>query len=238
MQYLCKRAHKTQNQVFSAPFCIVDKRLLRGYNYTMQNNVAPLKEDENKIEPRRKRVKGAAADIAECALFVALMTAAAYIRIPFPFVPLTFQTAVAILSGLLLGVKKGAVSMSAYAAAGIIGLPVFASGGGFSYVLMPSFGYILGFIAAATAAGAIVGGKNRPTLGRCLCASFSAFAINYAVGIAYFIAMWQLSGYGELLSSVALYNLIYMPKDAILSLLAAFVARSSIPLLRRSFRLK
>lgn len=83
--------------------------------------------------------------------------------------------------------------MSAYAAAGVIGLPVFASGGGFSYVLMPSFGYILGFIAAATAAGALVGGKNRPTLKRCLCASVSAFAINYAVGIAYFIEVWQLS---------------------------------------------
>ena len=105
-------------------------------------------------------------------------------------------------------------------------------------MLITSFGARVGLSASATAAGAIVGGKNRPTLKRCLCASFSALAINYAVGIAYFIAVWQLSGYAGLFSAVVSHNLIYMPKDAILSLLAAFVAPGSIPLLRRPFPLK
>ena len=52
--------------------------------------------------------------IAQVALFVALMTASAYIQIPFPLVPLTFQTVIAVLSGLLLGAKKGAAAMSVF----------------------------------------------------------------------------------------------------------------------------
>ncbi|MDE7075976.1 MAG: biotin transporter BioY, partial [Clostridia bacterium] len=94
-----------------------------------------------------------AVDIAECAVFVALMIAGAYIKIPFPFMPLTFQTVFAVLAGLLLGWKKGIIAMTVYAFVGLVGLPVFTSGGGFSYVLMPSFGYIIGFIASAGVAG-------------------------------------------------------------------------------------
>ena len=60
-----------------------------------------------------------AADIAECALFVALMTAGANISIPFFPVPLTFQTVLSVLAGLLLGWKKGAISMAVYCVAGL-----------------------------------------------------------------------------------------------------------------------
>ena len=69
-------------------------------------------------------VKLVAADIAECALFVALMTAGANISIPFFPVPLTFQTVLSVLAGLLLGWRKGAISMAVYCAAGLIGIPV------------------------------------------------------------------------------------------------------------------
>lgn len=189
-----------------------------------------------KISRKGRRAFGAAA-IAECGLFAALMTAAAYIRIPFPFVPLTFQTAVCILCGLLLGAKKGAVSICAYALAGLAGLPVFASGGGLSYVLMPSFGYIPGFIAAAAVAGAIAGKGENLSFKRCLAAAFAALAVNYAVGTAYFIAVWVLSGYEGLFAAVLEYNILYIPKDALLSLLAAGVARQAVPAIRRS-RLK
>ena len=81
--------------------------------------------------------KRIAADIAECALFVALMVAAAFIKIPFP-VPLTFQTVVSVLAGLLLGAKKGAAAMAVYAFMGLAGLPVFAAGGGIYYIFKPS----------------------------------------------------------------------------------------------------
>ena len=117
-----------------------------------------------------------AADLAECALFIALMVAAAYIQIPFPLVPLTFQTAVAVLCGLLLGAKKGVAAMTAYAVMGLLGLPVFSAGGGVYYFLKPSFGYILGFTASAFAGGFLVSHVKRNPTFKYVIAALAAFS--------------------------------------------------------------
>lgn len=173
----------------------------------------------------------AAVDIAECAIFVALMIAGAFIKIPFPFMPLTFQTVFAVLAGLLLGWKKGMISMAAYAVTGLIGIPVFTSGGGIFYVTMPSFGYILGFIASAGVAG--IGYSYRKKLWQTVLLALAAFLVDYVFGIAYFIAVWQLNGYSGLWKAVVTYNLVYMPKDAVLTLLAAFLAVAVTPAIKR-----
>lgn len=176
-------------------------------------------------------LKLAARDIAECALFTALMITGAFIKIPFPFVALTFQTAFAVLSGLLLGWKKGIISTSAYAVLGLIGVPVFTNGGGLMYVTMPSFGYILGFIASAAIAG-IAYVKFRKIWQIILIAVLACVA-DYVLGIAYFIAVWQLNGYEGLWSAVVTYNLLYLPKDLLLSVLAALLSRAVAPVLRK-----
>lgn len=173
-----------------------------------------------------------AVDIAECALFVVLMVAGAYIRIPFPLVPLTFQTVISVLAGLLLGARKGAISMSVYCFAGLAGLPFFTAGGGITYVLKPSFGYILGFIAAAAVAGVIAGNKNCGT-GRFMLAAMAAFLVDYAVGIPYCIVAAKLLGVSNLTKLFLTGNLIYMPKDAALCILAALLAKTVAPVIRR-----
>lgn len=176
-----------------------------------------------------------AVNIAECGIFVALMTAAAYIQIPFPLVPLTFQTAVSVLAGLLLGAKKGAVSMSVYAFAGLAGLPLFSAGGGIYYVLKPSFGYILGFIAAAFVAGIIAGKADLPVW-RYVVAAMAAFLVNYAIGIPYCIICAKFLGVQNLVNLLITGNLIYMPKDAALCALAAILSRRVCPAIGRAVK--
>lgn len=83
------------------------------------------------------------------AIFTALIVCGAYIKIPIPFIPITLQTAFVVLSGLLLGAKYSAASTLAYMLLGLSGFPVFSDGGGLSYVLQPTFGYIIGFIFGA-----------------------------------------------------------------------------------------
>ncbi|MFN8125670.1 MAG: biotin transporter BioY [Candidatus Nanopelagicales bacterium] len=88
--------------------------------------------------------------IIGAACFVGL---AAQISIPLPFtpVPLTAQTFAVLLAGAALGSIRGILSMLLYAVVGLIGVPWFAEGSsGFS---MPSFGYIVGFIAGAGLVG-------------------------------------------------------------------------------------
>lgn len=169
-----------------------------------------------------------ATDIAEIALFVALMTASAYVQIPFPLVPLTFQTVVAVLCGLLLGVKKGAAATSIYCLARILGLPVFTSGGGFAYVLKPSFGYVIGFILSAVVAGAVAGKSF--TAKRCIFAAIAGMFADYLIGVPYCIICAHFLGVKNLVNLLLVGNLIYIPKDAVLCILAAMLFKSVAPI--------
>ena len=94
-------------------------------------------------------------------LFTLLTIIGGYIHIPVGYICFTFQTLFVMMSGLFLGAKDGAISQIAYLLLGIIGLPVFAHGGGISYVFQPSFGYLLGFVLGAIMAGALSKNQNR-----------------------------------------------------------------------------
>ena len=183
---------------------------------------------------KKANAKLIAADIAECALFVALMTAGANISIPFFPVPLTFQTVLSVLAGLLLGWKKGAVSMIVYCVAGLIGIPVFTNlGAGFAYVFRPTFGYVIGFILSAITAGLLVRRSGLP-FWRYAVAAVVAFAVNYAVGLPYFALIWQFYLHSPDLGKYVIeFNVLYMPKDLALCLLAAVLAWRVLPHIRK-----
>lgn len=84
--------------------------------------------------------------LAQCALFIALISVSAHLKIPIGLVPITFQVLMITLLGLLLNRVQIIYVMIGYLVLGLIGLPVFASGAGIGYILEPSFGFIIGFI--------------------------------------------------------------------------------------------
>lgn len=181
----------------------------------------------------KRRGRSIAAELAKCAIFVVLMVVAAKISIPFYPVALTFQTVVAVLAGLLLGPKYGSAAMAVYVFIGLVGLPVFTSGGGFAYVVQVTFGYTIGFIAAAFAAG-LAAGKGALSLRRAVIAGLVGFFVNYLVGIPYFACIWAFYLHnGGLWQIIVTGNLLYMPKDLVLCILAAFLAWRVRPLLGR-----
>ena len=94
-------------------------------------------------------------DLVLCGLFSALIAAGAFIKIPIPVVSFTLQFLFTTLAGLLLGARLGALSVAIYLMTGLIGLPVFANGGGLSYILQPSFGYLIGFCLGSYVTGTI-----------------------------------------------------------------------------------
>ncbi|AEH60038.1 BioY protein [Methanosalsum zhilinae DSM 4017] len=90
------------------------------------------------------------------ALFAALISVGAYIRVPIPIspVPLTAQVLFVFLAGTMLGKKWGTISVLVYLLLGIIGLPVFAGGAsGLGILLGPTGGYLVGFVFAALLIG-------------------------------------------------------------------------------------
>ena len=75
--------------------------------------------------------------------------------------------------------------MTLYLLMGLFGLPVFAGAGGPQVVLMPTFGFLLGFIACAGVAGWIAqrGEGGLPSLGRTLAACLGGTGALYLLGL-------------------------------------------------------
>lgn len=116
-------------------------------------------------------------------LFVALT---AQIEIPALPVPFTLQTLGVVLTGAVLGSRRGALSLVLYLVEGAAGLPVFAGGaGGASYVSGPTGGYLIGFVAAAWIVGALAerGWDRRLVLAAL--AMVLGNAVIYAFGVAW-----------------------------------------------------
>ena len=72
-------------------------------------------------------------------------------------ISLTLQTFAVVIISLLLKWKKAAIVFIAYIVMGLIGIPVFSTGGGFQYVLLPSFGFIIGFLISSLFIGSNIG---------------------------------------------------------------------------------
>ena len=79
------------------------------------------------------------------------------ITLPFTTIPLTGQTFAVLLSGAVLGSRRGFLSQALYLAEGAAGLPVFAGGAGSAlYLLGPTGGYLWSFPVAAALLGWLV----------------------------------------------------------------------------------
>jgi biotin transport system substrate-specific component len=89
--------------------------------------------------------------------FTLLTALSAHVSVWLPgmMVPVSLQTLVVLLSGLLLGPRLGAAAQTAYLMAGASGLPVFAGGLGIAYLFGPTGGYLLAFPVAAWMAGQV-----------------------------------------------------------------------------------
>ena len=91
--------------------------------------------------------------IAGCNLLIALSAQIA-IRLPFSPVPITGQTLAVLMTGALLGSKRGVLCLLVYLVEGLAGLPVFSGGAaGLARLAGPTGGYLVGFIAAAFVTG-------------------------------------------------------------------------------------
>ena len=82
-----------------------------------------------------------------------LLIVSAKIKVPLYPVPMTLQPLAVLMIAMLYGRKLATLSVGLYIFKGIIGLPVFAFGGGLMYLMGPTGGFILGFFASAFIVG-------------------------------------------------------------------------------------
>ena len=82
-----------------------------------------------------------------------LLIASAKVKVPLYPVPMTLQPMAVLMIAMLFGRKLATLTVGLYIFKGIMGLPVFAFGGGLMYLMGPTGGFILGFFVSAFIVG-------------------------------------------------------------------------------------
>ena len=116
-------------------------------------------------------------------IFTALTVIGGYIAIPLGPVPIVLSNFVILLTGLLMGSKKGAAVAFTYLLLGALGLPVFAGGAsGLARIAGPTGGYLLGYLPAAFITG-LISEYGKRSFFRYLLALTAGTLTIYAAGI-------------------------------------------------------
>lgn len=173
--------------------------------------------------------------IARIALFTAIcIVAAVAFRLGGSVVPFSLVPFVVFLAGFLLSPSEAFLSTLLYVLLGLFGLPVFATPpfGGPTYILQPTFGFLLGFILAAPCVAFLAKEKTSKKILQAVCVGMVAM---YLPGILYFffamnVLLEKPVGFQDTLK-IALFP--FIGPDFVKAFLAFLLARQILPRLRR-----
>ncbi len=161
------------------------------------------------------------------ALFCTLICIGSFIRIPMPnLMPVTLQTFFVLLTGLVLPLKASTLAITTYIALGIIGLPIFSGGGGLGYVLMPNFGFIIGFLIATVIISFVIQKLKYSKLWQYIVISLIGITVIYIIGILYFAFITNVYNNNEYSAIwfIQTVFLPFLPKEIICIILASLSA--------------
>ncbi len=130
-------------------------------------------------------------------LGTALLWASAKAHVPMWPVPMTMQSYVILVLGMAYGARLAAATVALYLLEGAVGLPVFSGtperGIGIAYMMGPTGGYLVGFVAAAWAMGRLAERGWDRSLWRAAAAMALGTAILFAPGLAWLAALFGWS---------------------------------------------
>jgi len=172
-----------------------------------------------------------ARDVILILSFSVVTAVCAKLKVEVGAVPITMQTFAVLLAGALLGSKRGALSQLTYLLMGLTGIPWFARGGGISYILSPTFGYLLGFVLAALSVGWLCERGFDRQVKTAILAMFVGNVLLYIPGLLW---LAKFVGLGKVLS-VGLYPFLF--GDLLKILLAGLVLPMGWRIIQRSQKL-
>lgn len=144
--------------------------------------------------PARSRAVAAARDAVLVLGGAAAIGASAQIAFTIPQispVPFVLTTFTVLLVGAAYGPLRAGLTLALYLAAGAAGVPWFTEGT--SGYAMPTFGYIIGFLAAAVAVGHLAKRGGDRTILRTVGLMVAGNAVMYAFGVPYLAAALDMS---------------------------------------------
>lgn len=173
-----------------------------------------------------------------CGLFASLTAAGAFMKITIPVQPFpmhfTMQWFFVLMAGFLLGPKLACMSVCTYLVIGLVGVPVFAAGGGPAYLVRPTFGFLLGFAGAVYVIGWLCQWLRPVKVWQLCIPACGGLAVYYLSGMVYFYLISNFVIAMPVAWKVVLVNccLLTIFPDFLLCVLAAAVASRMRPVLR------
>lgn len=164
------------------------------------------------------------------ALFAALISISSYLSIPLPFspVPLTLQSFVIMLAGLILAPVEAGASVAVFLMVGAIGLPVYSGGASGPGILFGATGgYLFGFMFGAVVIS-FLKGKEISLVRMAVAAAVGGILVVYGIGVPW---LANYTGMG-LSKAFALGAVPFLIGDAI----KVFVAASAAVTLRKQLK--
>ena len=165
--------------------------------------------------------------MVQVAIFTALTSISAFVSIPIGPVPITMQSIVVVLSGIILGPKLGSLSQLVYVGLGLIGLPIFSGfTGGVQSLLKPSFGFTIGFIFAAFIVGKLAQLKKGLQKKQILIAILLGNITIYLFGLPYMYFILNIITKQNLAFQNIIYTgfLVFLPGDIIKFVISSILA--------------
>lgn len=158
------------------------------------------------------------------ALFTALIAAGSFIKVPLGAVPVTLQTLFVFMAGLLLPPLNASLSVLVFIVLGLIGLPVFTSGGGIGALISPTGGFIIGFLLAVLAGSILAKRKHDSIL-------YNVFVVLVMEIIVYLIGIpWLRINLSTTWAKAFTVGLVpFIPGDAIKIAVAAVSSKILYP---------
>lgn len=164
-----------------------------------------------------------ARDLARIAIFAALIIALGTVMLPVPGgVPITGQTLGVMLAGIVLGARRGALSVLTVLALAAVGLPVLTGGrGGLGVFVGPTAGYLVGWVAGVVVIGLIVhrGARTLKAWRVIVGALSGGILVVYLFGVPV-----QALVTGVDLLPTAVSSLVFLPGDLIKAIIATLLA--------------
>ena len=171
------------------------------------------------------------------ALFSALTAVGGFIKIPVGPEPITLQLFFIALSGILIGPYLGSLSQLIYVILGLIGIPIFTSGGGFSYIFNPGFGYLIGFIFAPLIIGKFIEGTKKPSFKRIFLGCMLGNVAVYIMGVPYLymILKYVIKTDITFFKTLIIGFVIFLPGDIAKYIIASYLGKRLIPIIRKNY---
>ncbi len=168
-------------------------------------------------------------EMAYISLGAVIMSVCSFIALPFP-IPFTFQTFGFFSVLLLLGGKKGSLSVILYILLGTFGIPVFAGfGAGFGYLLGPTGGFVIGFSCGAFVYWGITSVRRDWRIAGLV----ASLGVCYVCGTLWYMLYCSVNSHrAELISALLICVVPYLIPDLLKLILACVICKRLKPYIK------